>query len=70
MSCPDNNLYHEVKENTETDEENDTVDGLAVNSADRLFVTLYESTYQVHVLLVGTVEHIDDIAHVEGYHTE
>ena len=70
LSCPDNELYHQIKKNTKTNEENDAVGGLAVYRTDGLFVTLYESTYQVHVLLVGTVEHIDDITYIKGYHTE
>ncbi len=70
LSCPDNELYHQIKKNTKTNEENDAVGGLAINGLDGFFITLYESTYQTHVLLVGTMEHVDDIAYIKGYHTE
>ena len=70
LSCPDDELHHQIKKNTKTNEENDAVGGLAVYRADGLFVTLYKASDKTHVLLIGTVEHIDDIAYIKGYHTE
>ena len=68
LSCPDHDLDHDVDQDAETDKDDYAVGGLAVHGLDDLFITLDESFDQCHVLLVRTVEHIDDITDIEGNH--
>lgn len=44
--------------------------GLPVDGLDHCLITIHETLDHRHVLHVGTVEHIDDVAHEERYHAQ
>ena len=70
LGGPDDEAYHEVEEDAEEDEDHDTDAGLAVDGVDDGLIALYEAADEGHVLTVGTVEDVEDVAQVEGYHAE
>lgn len=70
MGGPDDEANHEEEEDAENDEDDDAVACLAVDIVDDLLVALDEAADERHVLAVGAVEDVEDVAHIEGYHAQ
>lgn len=70
MSGPDDDADHGVEQGAEEGEDQEADAGLAVDGVDDFLVALHETADEGHVLTIGTVEDVEDVADVEGYHAE
>ena len=70
LGGPDDDAYHQEEQDAEEYEDDNADAGLLVDGVDDFLVAFHEAADEGHVLAVGTVEDVEDVAHIEGYHAE
>ena len=70
LGGPDDDAYHQEEQGAEEYEDDNADAGLLVDGVDDFLVAFHEAADEGHVLAVGTVEDVEDVTDVEGYHAE